>query len=72
MCGDHHEIKKTVSIAVEVNRLDGASLQDSVSEVLTKLELLKDGKITNAAMVLFANSVSPDFSQCMIKMAVKE
>lgn len=66
---DPNEIKKTVSIAVDVNRLDSGSLQDSISEVLTKLELLKNGKVTNAAMVLFAKSVSPDFSQCMIKMA---
>ena len=66
---DHNEVRKTVSIAVDVNRLDSASLQDSVSEVLTKLELLEHGKITNAAMVLFAKSTSPGFSQCMIKMA---
>lgn len=66
---DHEEIRRTVKIAVNVNRLDSAVLDEPIPDVLMKLELTRNGKLTNAAMVLFAKSVAFYFPQCMIKMA---
>ena len=66
---DHEEIRRTAKIAVNVNRLDSSVLDESIPDVLMKLELTRNGQLTNAAMVLFAKSVSFYFPQCMIKMA---
>jgi len=66
---DHEEIKRTVKIAVNVNRMDAEALSEPVEDILMRLELIHDSKLTNAAMVLFSKSVTPDFSQCLIKMA---
>lgn len=66
---DHEEIKRTVNIAVNVNRLSPDALSESVEETLTNLELIKEGNLTNAAVVLFAKSVASEFSHCLIKLA---
>lgn len=66
---DHEEIKRTVKIAVNSNRLDADALYEPIEDTLQKLELMRDGYLTNAAMVLFGQSVLPEFPQCLIKMA---
>lgn len=66
---DSDEIKRTVKIAVNVNRMDAEALSEPVEDILMRLELMHGSKLTNAAMVLFAKSVIPNFSQCLIKMA---
>lgn len=66
---DQDAIKKTLTIAVNANRLSAEVLNESIEEKLKKLELVREGRLTNAAMVLFAKSVAPNFSQCLIKLA---
>mgnify|MGYP006430285951 CR=1 FL=1 len=66
---DEEEIKRTVKIAVNANRMDVEALSEPVEDVLMRLELIHDNKLTNAAMALFAKTVTPNFSQCLIKMA---
>jgi ATP-dependent DNA helicase RecG len=66
---DHEEIKRTVKIAVNINRMDAEALNEPIEDILMRLELMHDNKLTHAAMVLFAKSVTPNFPQCLIKMA---
>ena len=37
-------------------------------EILSRFELLKDGVLKNAAVVLFAKELFPEYSQCLLKM----
>lgn len=66
---DHDEIKKSIKQGVAANRLNEEAEKDSIENVLTKLKLIIDGQITNAAMVLFAKDAEVSLFQCSIKMA---
>jgi len=66
---DWEELQRTIKIAVNVHRITVEALNESTEDILLKLNLMRDNKLTNAAMILFAKSVMPDFPQCMIKMA---
>lgn len=66
---DHDEIRRTVKDGVDKNRIPIEVLNYNTDQILRKLELLKDGQLTNAAVVLFAKDLSIDYSQCLIRMA---
>lgn len=66
---DHEEILGTIKQGIAVNRISLASKSDDIEEILNKFELSRDGHITNAAVVLFAKNVQPNYPQCQIKMA---
>ena len=65
---DHEEIHRTISIGEKMRRVPISALKVSVSEMLERLDLLKDGVLTRAALVLFGKEHAV-FSQCEIKMA---
>ena len=66
---DHDEIRKTVKQAISAKRIpEDVSSEDQI-DILSRLELIKDGKLKNAALVLFGKETFSKFSQCMIKMA---
>ncbi len=66
---DHEEIRRTIRIATNINRLSTGALNESIENILIKLELMKENKLTNAAMALFAKSFTFNFTQCLIKLA---
>ncbi len=66
---DHDEIRKTVKQGVVAKRLPEAALKEDIVNILSRLKLVKNGKLKNAAVVLYANEMDSDFLQCMIKMA---
>jgi ATP-dependent DNA helicase RecG len=66
---DHDEIYKMVKHGIEAGRVPDNARNESVSDILSSLELIKNNKLINAAMVLFAKKVTPAYPQCMIKMA---
>lgn len=66
---DFDEIMRTIKVAVNINRMDSEALNESIEDVLMRLELLKRGRISNAAMVLFSKSPGYVLPQCSIKMA---
>lgn len=66
---DQEEIFKTINLGVAVNRIPASSMSDDVEDILGKLELVKVGHLTNAAVVLFARKVKPNYPQCQITMA---
>jgi ATP-dependent DNA helicase RecG len=65
---DHQEIYRTVQDGIRVNRILPEAGRDNIEEILTRFELLKDGVLKNAAVVLFAKKLFPDYSQCLLKM----
>lgn len=67
---DHNEIKRTIERGVRKNRIPAEALDESIEEILeNRFELLENGAIKNAAVVLFAKKVLPAYPQCFIKMA---
>ncbi|OFW68456.1 MAG: hypothetical protein A2X70_07150 [Alphaproteobacteria bacterium GWC2_42_16] len=66
---DHEEILRTIKLGIAVNRIPPSSKSDDIEDILDKLELVKDGRFTNAAIVLFAKKVKPNYPQCQITMA---
>ncbi len=61
------EIQRTVREALNANRLEASA--ESPQEVLTKLHLVTDHSVLQAAVVAFAKDVLPDFPQCSLRMA---
>lgn len=66
---DEDLIISLVHKAVEEKRLPGAALRQEVPQLLESLHLSEDGKIRNAAVVLFGKRMSGDFLQCQLKLA---
>jgi ATP-dependent DNA helicase RecG len=65
---DHKEIINTIRDGVNENRIAAEVSHYSIEQMLRYLKLLKNGKIINAAVVLYAKDVEPDYSQCLIRM----
>lgn len=67
---DTDEIVRTVDEGVRRRLLQDPGSRDPAS-LLMRLDLLKDGRPTNAAVVLFAkpDRVMPHFPQCLLRMA---
>lgn len=67
---DQEEIQKTVEDGIACGRLSRFVIQkDNILSILMGLELVEEGKLTNAAIVLFAKKLSSRYSQCELKMA---
>lgn len=66
---DYEEIRRTVREGVDQNRIGVEVLNYDVEHILSKLKLIRDGKIINAAAVLYAKDVLPQYQNCMIRMA---
>jgi len=62
-------IRKVVDVAIASGRLTEIAARASVTEILNKLELLIDGQLTNAAIVLFCKKEQKQFIQSNIKLA---
>ena len=65
---DHEEIHLAVRQGIAVNRVPAEAQSDSIEDILARWKLIKDGKINNAAAVLFAKDTMPRYSQCHIKL----
>lgn len=66
---DHHRIREVVRVAVNKGRLVETAMTAKVADILKKFGLLVDGKLTNAAVVLFAKSEEKVFMQSNIRLA---
>lgn len=65
---DHDSIYKTIAEAFRENRIPAYAMREGIEEILVRLQLIEDGKIKNAALVLFAKD-HVYLPQCQIKMA---
>jgi ATP-dependent DNA helicase RecG len=66
---DHQEIMNTIKEGINKNRISPEAIDYSVEQILDNFKLIKDGRLTNAAVVLFAKNPEKIFSRCEIKMA---
>lgn len=66
---DEGTIKKYLKMALGSGRLGLADPSDTIAETLEKLNLIVDGKITNAAIILFGKDPQKYFSNAMIRVA---
>lgn len=66
---DHEEIRRTIKEGVDQNRIGVEVLNYDIEHILKNLKLMLNDKLINAAMVLYAKEVQPDYDQCMIRMA---
>ena len=65
---DQEEILRTVRIGIQAGRLPEGTGADP-GETLDRLKLRADGRLRNAAMVLFGTELMPDYPQCQIRLA---
>ena len=65
---DREEILRTVRLGIEAGRLPESS-GDDVAEILERLGLRLEGRVLNAAVVLFGTRFLPDYPQCGLRMA---
>lgn len=67
---DSSEITRTVEEAVRRGRLEDPGTRD-IEELIRGLGLIKDDRIVNAAVVLFARqeTLLPHYPQCLLRMA---
>ncbi len=66
---DEEEIRRTVRVGIEKGRLPESSLVAPLTDTLTRMELMSDGKLTNAAVVLYTNHARMDYAQCQLRLA---
>jgi ATP-dependent DNA helicase RecG len=67
---DRAELTRTVDEAIRRGRMEDPGTRNRL-DLLTGLRLIRDGRILNAAVVLFAKSAKllPNYPQCLLKLA---
>lgn len=65
---DQEEILRTVRLGIAAGRLPESTGSD-IPDILHRLGLLKDGRLNNAAILLFGTRFLPDYPQCQLRMA---
>lgn len=65
---DEERIRAAVRLGVAGGRINASAEGDKVESLLTKFKLLRDGKPTNAAIVLFGKQTD-DYPQLLLRMA---
>lgn len=66
---DHDEILRTIKTGVDTGRIGIEVLDYDISHILDHFKLINDNNLINAAVVLYAKDVKPNYSQCMIRLA---
>lgn len=66
---DHNLIKGVVRQGVEAKRMPEEALRQKVPKLLESLQLLVDGHLRKAAIILFGKKFDADYIQCQLKMA---
>lgn len=66
---DFDRIKEVMHEAVLEKRLPKSVLNSDTIDVLTKLKLIVNGKLTNAAVILFCKDEDKQFMQAQVKLA---
>ena len=64
---DHEEILRTRQTAIEQRRLSAGTSMD-VGDILDRLGLRIEGKITQAAQMLYGTKFLPDYPQALLKL----
>lgn len=62
-------IEQVIKEGVNSQRLPPEALTEPLTDVLSRLKLMQNGQLNNAAAVLFAKAMSPIYLQCQLKAA---
>ena len=65
---DAEEIEAVLANAVHIGRMETPRRMD-IESILMGLELIQDGRLLNAAVILFGKNVGSQYPQCEIRMA---
>ena len=65
---DREEILRTVRLGIEAGRLPEATGTD-IADILDRLQLRSEGRILNAAVVLFGTDLPLHYPQCHLRLA---
>jgi len=65
---DHEEIRLAVKQSIVVGRVPTTAQGEKIEDILTGWNLINDGKINNAAVILFAKKTLPHYPQCHLKL----
>ena len=65
---DEEKIRNAVRYGIQMGRINNSAGGAPIESLLSKFKLLKDGKPTNAALMLFGKDTS-DYPQLMVRMA---
>ncbi len=65
---DHEEIRRAVAEGIRAKRVSITAQHENLEDILKSWNLLKKGKLNNAAVVLFAKNTMPYYSQCHLKL----
>jgi len=65
---DREEIFRTVRLGITAGRVPESTGQN-ITDILTRFDLFKEGRLNNAAIVLFGTRFMPDYPQCQLRMA---
>ncbi len=66
---DKKHIREVVQAGIAARRISDVAAKASIVEILIKLKLIKDERLTNAAVVLFCKHEEKQFIQAEIKLA---
>ncbi len=65
---DKEEVLRTVRLGINAGRLPEATGSD-IADILDRFKLRRDGRLLDAAVVLFAKDPLPDYPQCHLRLA---
>jgi ATP-dependent DNA helicase RecG len=65
---DEEKLRNAVRYGIQMGRINNSAEGATVESLLSKFKLVKNGKLTNAAIMLFGNDTS-DYPQLKIRMA---
>lgn len=65
---DDETVKKFVKMAINNGRVGPAINKENISEILERFKLIKDGKLTNAAVMLFGKDPQKYFFNAIIQV----
>lgn len=66
---DQNEIQRAIEEGITVGRIPLSARNERIEEILASWNLIKDGQLNNAAVVLFAKKTLPRYPQCHLKLA---
>ncbi len=66
---DKSRIKSVIRMGIAKGRLPGDALDASIPDMLKKLKLIVNDKLTNAAVILFCKNEEKQFMQSVLKLA---
>lgn len=65
---NHDEIIKTARLGLKEGRMPTDEYTENVNDILVHFDLIQNGILNNAAIVVFAKKLPSNYSQCFIRM----